>query len=152
MHPLMVHQRMPHTKARGVFFVDLYTKGRNSQRWQKGGGAHKRQGAGSFSGRAVVSRCASTSVMLFPLIYCSVTCSTQAQFAMNRYICGMPGLACSDSPDRQNALRANKLLHPAFAVYGCMCYTKGNTAQFPPCGLSTAPAAAARHLRCQNAR
>ncbi|WP_294812525.1 hypothetical protein, partial [uncultured Gemmiger sp.] len=25
---------------------------------------------------------------------------------------------------------------------------KGNTAQFPPCGLSTAPAAAARHLRC----
>ena len=26
---------------------------------------------------------------------------------------------------------------------------KGNTAQFPPCGLSTAPAAAARHLRCQ---
>ena len=29
---------------------------------------------------------------------------------------------------------------------------KGNTAQFPPCGLSTAPAAAARHLRCQNAR
>ena len=29
---------------------------------------------------------------------------------------------------------------------------KGNTAQFPPYGLSTAPAAAARHLRCQNAR
>ena len=29
---------------------------------------------------------------------------------------------------------------------------KGNTAQFPPNGLSTAPAAAARHLRCQNAR
>ncbi len=29
---------------------------------------------------------------------------------------------------------------------------KGYTAQFPPCGLSTAPAAAARHLRCQNAR
>jgi hypothetical protein len=27
-----------------------------------------------------------------------------------------------------------------------------NTAQFPPDGLSTAPAAAARHLRCQNAR
>jgi len=25
-------------------------------------------------------------------------------------------------------------------------YTLGNTAQFPPCGLSTAPAAAARHL------
>ncbi|MFZ2596176.1 MAG: hypothetical protein WAX11_10370, partial [Gemmiger qucibialis] len=61
------------------FFVDLYTKGRNSQRRQKGGGAHKQQGAGSFSGRAVVSRCASISVMLFPLIYCSVTCSTQAQ-------------------------------------------------------------------------
>ena len=30
--------------------------------------------------------------------------------------------------------------------------TKGNTAQFPPYGLSTASAAAARHLRCQNAR
>ena len=30
--------------------------------------------------------------------------------------------------------------------------SQGNTAQFPPCGLSTAPAAAARHLRCQNAR
>ena len=30
--------------------------------------------------------------------------------------------------------------------------SKGNTAQFPPYGLSTAPAAAARHLRCQNAR
>jgi len=29
---------------------------------------------------------------------------------------------------------------------------KGNTAQFPPSGLSTASAAAARHLRCQNAR
>ena len=28
----------------------------------------------------------------------------------------------------------------------------GNTAQFPPSGLSTASAAAARHLRCQNAR
>ena len=28
----------------------------------------------------------------------------------------------------------------------------GNTAQFPSYGLSTAPAAAARHLRCQNAR
>ena len=30
--------------------------------------------------------------------------------------------------------------------------TWGNTAQFPPDGLSTAPAAAAQHLRCQNAR
>ena len=29
---------------------------------------------------------------------------------------------------------------------------RGNTAQFPPSGLSTASAAAARHLRCQNAR
>ena len=37
----------------------------------------------------------------------------------------------------------------AFAFYGDFL---GNTAQFPPCGLSTAPAAAARHLRCQNAR
>ena len=31
-------------------------------------------------------------------------------------------------------------------------FPSANTAQFPPCGLSTAPAAAARHLRCQNAR
>ena len=37
------------------------------------------------------------------------------------------------------------LLHP-------FVDSKGNTAQFPPYGLSTAPAAAARHLRCQNAR
>ena len=50
---------------------------------------------------------------------------------------------------------------PYKSVYG-MCidshaaisysFSKGNTAQFPPNGLSTAPAAAARHLRCQNAR
>ena len=33
-----------------------------------------------------------------------------------------------------------------------LCYNLGNTAQFPPNGLSTAPSAAARHLRCQNAR
>ena len=31
-------------------------------------------------------------------------------------------------------------------------YPLGNTAQFPPDGLSTAPASAARHLRRQNAR
>ena len=37
----------------------------------------------------------------------------------------------------------------AFAFYGDFL---GSTAQFPPCGLSTAPAAAARQLRCQNAR
>ena len=30
--------------------------------------------------------------------------------------------------------------------------SRGNTAQFPPDGLSTAPAAAAHRLRCQNAR
>lgn len=45
---------------------------------------------------------------------------------MNLHICSMPGLVWSGTPDRQNALRANKLLHPAFAVYGCMCYTKNN--------------------------
>ena len=39
--------------------------------------------------------------------------------------------------------QCNKLLQP---------HHKGNTAQFPPDGLSTAPATAARHLRCQNAR
>ena len=37
-------------------------------------------------------------------------------------------------------------------VYKRQSYLYGNTAQFPPDGLSTAPAAAARHLRCQNAR
>ena len=37
----------------------------------------------------------------------------------------------------------------AFAFYGDFL---GNTAQFPPYGLSTAPAAAARHLRCQKRR
>ena len=38
-------------------------------------------------------------------------------------------------------------------IYGAvLAIILGNTAQFPPCGLSTAPAAAARHLRCQNAR
>ena len=37
--------------------------------------------------------------------------------------------------------------------YAALLYLPlGNTAQFPPYGLSTAPAAAARHLRCQNAR
>jgi len=43
--------------------------------------------------------------------------------------------------------------HTAF-LPDCPLYHfyKGNTAQFPPYGLSTAPAAAARHLRCQNAR
>ena len=35
--------------------------------------------AGIFSGRAEVPGYASIPVMLFPLIYCSVTCNTQAQ-------------------------------------------------------------------------
>ena len=48
-------------------------------------------------------------------------------------------------------------VHPVLAVRHMKETMKakksyGNTAQFPPCGLSTAPAAAARHLRCQNAR
>ena len=40
----------------------------------------------------------------------------------------------------------------AFWGSRAVLYIIGNTAQFPPYGLSTAPAAAARHLRCQNAR
>ena len=40
----------------------------------------------------------------------------------------------------------------AFWGNRAVLYIIGNTAQFPPDGLSTAPAAAARHLRCQNAR
>ncbi|MDD7736604.1 MAG: hypothetical protein PUJ34_00780, partial [Subdoligranulum sp.] len=46
----------------------------------------------------------------------------------------------------QNGTASFKKRGAAFDLF------KGNTAQFPPCGLSTAPAAAARHLRCQNAR
>ena len=40
----------------------------------------------------------------------------------------------------------------AFWGSRAVLYIIGNTAQFPPDGLSTAPTAAARHLRCQNAR
>jgi len=43
-------------------------------------------------------------------------------------------------------------LQVAVGGLGQKVFVKGNTAQFPPDGLSTAPAAAARHLRCQNAR
>ena len=39
-----------------------------------------------------------------------------------------------------------------YAIMVPVLFYYGNTAQFPPDGLSTAPAAAARHLRCQNAR
>jgi len=49
----------------------------------------------------------------------------------------------------KNAPAAAKSRARAFVFHNI---TLGNTAQFPPCGLSTAPAAAARHLRCQNAR
>ena len=55
---------------------------------------------------------------------------------------------------RGQAVSRGDLLHTAWG-YPCSRgkkKSKGNTAQFPPCGLSTAPAAAARHLRCQNAR
>ena len=41
---------------------------------------------------------------------------------------------------------------PAQRSTNIILYSLGNTAQFPPYGLSTASAAAARHLRCQNAR
>ena len=42
--------------------------------------------------------------------------------------------------------------HLRSTVTGHARFYKGNTAQFPPDGLSTAPAAAAQQLRCQNAR
>jgi hypothetical protein len=42
-------------------------------------------------------------------------------------------------------------VQPLFIILYYLLFL-GNTAQFPPDGLSTAPAAAARHLRCQNAR
>ncbi|MCF7633712.1 hypothetical protein L3K78_12840, partial [Oscillospiraceae bacterium SCCA1] len=44
----------------------------------------------------------------------------------------------------KNAPAAAKSRARAFVFHNI---TLGNTAQFPPCGLSTAPAAAARHLR-----
>ena len=49
-------------------------------------------------------------------------------------------LGCSLRQKKENEKGKNK-----------QCYL-GNTAQFPPYGLSTAPAAAERHLRCQNTR
>ena len=67
--------------------------------------------------------------------------------------------ALSNPPTSNSVARLNFHHHkkhmPAHSAPGIcfFCYrTIGNTAQFPPCGLSTAPAAAARHLRCQNAR
>ena len=53
--------------------------------------------------------------------------------------------------------RCPRTQHYSHSLFDCSTatfklYSKGNTAQFPPNGLSTAPAAAARHLRCQNAR
>jgi len=55
-----------------------------------------------------------------------------------------------DAAASKNARNLQKgSAHFSFGFIG-FCY--GNTAQFPPYGLSTAPAAAARHLRCQNAR
>ena len=60
---------------------------------------------------------------------------------------------CSRLPKTMRAQRAmcsRKPLKAKPARRRHLC--KGNTAQFPPSGLSTASAAAARHLRCQNAR
>ena len=55
-------------------------------------------------------------------------------------------------PRRQSGAVRARLCGKASAVREDAAGSKGNTAQFPPDGLSTAPAAAARHLRCQNAR
>jgi len=55
-------------------------------------------------------------------------------------------------PRRQSGAVRARLCGKASAVREAAAGSKGNTAQFPPDGLSTAPAAAARHLRCQNAR
>jgi hypothetical protein len=55
-----------------------------------------------------------------------------------------------DAAASKNARNLQKgSAHFSFGFIG-FCY--GNTAQFPPYGLSTAPTTAARHLRCQNAR
>jgi hypothetical protein len=48
--------------------------------------------------------------------------------------------------------KAADFLSAAFFARMYWKKAKGSTAQFPPYGLSTASAAAARHLRCQNAR
>ena len=63
----------------------------------------------------------------------------------------------ADRADRlpDNCWHAGKRRSSAILAdsYAALLYLPlGNTAQFPPNGLSTAPAAAARHLRCQNAR
>ena len=60
----------------------------------------------------------------------------------------------------QQGLMMQQLNSEKLLVEGCVegsyetvSYTHlGSTAQFPPDGSSTVPAAAARHLRCQNAR
>ncbi len=59
--------------------------------------------------------------------------------------------ARGDEMDDLNALN-QRIQEQGGEVIGINTETLGNTAQFPPDGLSTAPAAAARHLRCQNAR
>ena len=71
----------------------------------------------------------------------------------------------ADDPPFKPRIRCGKDHLPAPAGWFCgipprrccrpqakQTFSLGNTAQFPPSGLSTAPAAAARHLRCQNAR
>jgi len=67
--------------------------------------------------------------------------------------CSVPWLLC-----RMECVVTSKQTGPnpgtamVQAGSGLFVLILGNTAQFPPSGLSTAPAAAARHLRCQNAR
>ncbi|MEI3248284.1 MAG: hypothetical protein ACLRX3_13165 [Subdoligranulum sp.] len=68
----------------------------------------------------------------------------------NEKFCLTAGLAGVTMWANQNHGNGAGQVHPARRF--CYLSIWGNTAQFPPCGLSTAPAAAARHLRCQNAR
>ena len=55
-------------------------------------------------------------------------------------------------PTKYKKSPARQAVTMARPCRGFLDFILGNTAQFPPYGLSTAPAAAARHLRCQNAR
>ena len=70
--------------------------------------------------------------------YCDRPCVTNDLHGVGAFL-----LMCTELQVAENVCAQNR---------GDVPKCKGNTAQFPPDGLSTAPAAAARHLRCQNAR
>ena len=60
--------------------------------------------------------------------------------------------AAEEHDGRQQGGKTGSFFHSGVLLKLIPSFSMGNTAQFPPYGLSTAPTAAARHLRCQNAR